>query len=109
MAQKKGKIEGKKGNKKNIKAKVQENIINVETEVVKIENEALEPIDEKVNNAVEENNELETKEVEETIGVVDIKEIHDEALANTFKENNFSRKELGNMFGYSWNGQEIDF
>jgi len=35
-------------------------------------------------------------------------EIEEEAMKETFKENKVSRK-ADNMFGYSWNGMEIDY
>ena len=40
--------------------------------------------------------------------VTTIDKIEEEAMAETFKENKKKRL-INNMFGYSWNGQEIDY
>lgn len=43
-------------------------------------------------------------------GVVSpIDKIEEEAMAETFKDNNKNKKLINNMIGYSWNGMEIDY
>ena len=41
--------------------------------------------------------------------VTEVEKIEEEAMAETFKENKKSNRIIDRTFGYSWNGQEIDF
>ena len=41
--------------------------------------------------------------------VTEVEEIEEKAMAETFKENKKSNRIIDRTFGYSWNGQEIDF
>ena len=102
--------------KKEVKNKIVKDIL----ERVEVKEE--EGIDPMVLNQIDEKNE----EVEPTIekqtetmngdpSVIipiekdEIKEIEKEAMKETFKENKRNNKIVGNTFGYSWNGVEIDF
>ena len=41
--------------------------------------------------------------------VTSVDDIEEKAMAETFKENKKSNRIIDRTFGYSWNGQEIDF
>ena len=76
----------------------------------------------KVDPPMEDEIEAEKKRIEEAIGmeimngdpsvINPIEEIEEEALAETFKDNKINHKDakaIGNIFGYSWNGMEMDW
>lgn len=76
----------------------------------------------KVDPPMEDEIEAEKKRIEEAIGmeimngdpsvINPIEEIEEEALAETFKDKKINHKDakiIGNIFGYSWNGMEMDW
>jgi hypothetical protein len=96
--------------KKTIKKEVKEKIQNPIVEEINIE-EVLNAVENKENQPTTtiqmENENTVVEEAKDEIVEEKVDEIHETAIKETFKENN--TRLIDRMFGYSWNGQEIEF